>query len=94
MLTGGDVELNCAISNGKDYPILWTRKDKNGNFPISTGDSLFVKDKRFKLSHDPKSGTYTLSVKNVQATDGATYQCQVVVRLDNMITADVKLQVK
>lgn len=63
-------------------------------FPVSTGPTLLVKDKRFSLDHEANSGTYTLSIKNVKRSDGATYQCQVVVELHNVITGDVKLLMK
>ena len=70
----------------------------SSGFPISSGPTLLIKDKRFSLEHDakPRGGgsSFTLSITDVQASDSSTYQCQVVVSLHNMITADAKLQVK
>ena len=88
------MELTCSITDGQEYPIFWTRLNQQGNgFPLSSGPTLLVKDTRFALDHEDASGTYTLSIKDVQPSDAAVYQCQVVVSLHNMITADVKLQV-
>jgi len=47
---GGDVVLNCTIKDGKEYPILWMRLGgKREPFPISTGPSLLIHDKRFRF---------------------------------------------
>ena len=48
---------------------------------------------KFKLDSDDAAGTYTLKIKNIQPSDDATYQCQLVTTTKDMITADVKLQV-
>lgn len=92
---GGDVDLTCTIANGKEYPILWIRKDKSGDgFPISTGPNLLIPDKKFSLKNSEKEGTYTLTIRDVQPSDAATYQCQVVVSLTTRLTEDVLLQVR
>ena len=89
------MDLTCTIADGKEYPILWIRKDASGaGFPISTGPNLLIPDKKFALKNSEKNGTYTLSVKDIQPSDAATYQCQVVVSLSNRLTADVLLEVR
>ena len=71
---GGDIQLTCTIHNGKEYPILWMRLGgKREPFPISTGPSLLVHDKRFHLENDPETGSYVLSIKDVQKSDEAKY---------------------
>ena len=72
LIQGGNVELTCTIQNGKEYPILWMRLGgKREPFPISTGPSLLVHDKRFSLENDPETGSYILSIREVQKTDEA-----------------------
>ena len=90
------MELTCTIANANEYPLLWVRlgDGEERNFPISHGQNLFIKtSQKFKLDSDDAAGTYTLKIKNIQPSDDATYQCQLVTTTEDMITADVKLQV-
>ena len=99
--------MTCRIANGKEYPILWIRQnnstgDKRTTSPgtagnavtLSSAGNLYITDPRFNLTHDEKAASYTLKITDVKPTDAATYQCQVIVALHNMITADVELHVK
>ena len=91
------MELTCTIANANEYPLLWVRlgDGEERNFPISHGQNLFLKtSQKFKLDSDDAAGTYTLKIKNIQPSDDATYQCQLVTTTKDMITADVKLQVQ
>ena len=91
------MELTCTIANANEYPLLWVRlgDGEERNFPISHGQNLFIKtSQKFKLDSDDAAGTYTLKIKNIQPSDDATYQCQLVTTTEDMITADVKLQVQ
>eukprot|EP00095_Tigriopus_kingsejongensis_P006804 maker-scaffold1064_size65302-snap-gene-0.24 protein:Tk06804 transcript:maker-scaffold1064_size65302-snap-gene-0.24-mRNA-1 annotation:"lach_scham ame: full" len=92
---GGEAQFECTISKRQEYPILWMRVGKKGdNFPIATGPTLLVKDERFGLDLNEKSGKYVLSIRDVRSSDSAVYQCQIVAGYNNMITADVELFVK
>lgn len=47
--------------------------------PLSSGPTLIIRDNRFSMRYDTASSTYTLQIKDVQRTDEATYQCQIIV---------------
>ena len=88
---GGNVELVCRVENDNEYPVLWMRFEENGkSFPISTGHNLFIKDSRFKLEHEKDTGTYTLSINKVEASDAAEYQCQV--RTSNLFSLSNEIE--
>ncbi|XP_049838500.1 lachesin [Schistocerca gregaria] len=94
---GGTVELECSVQYAQDYPVLWMKVDRNRQvdpLPISTGSSLIIRDSRFALRYDTASSTYTLQIKDIQETDAGFYQCQVIIGLNNKITAEVDLQVR
>uniref|UniRef100_A0A1B6E1A0 Ig-like domain-containing protein n=1 Tax=Clastoptera arizonana TaxID=38151 RepID=A0A1B6E1A0_9HEMI len=94
---GGTVELQCSVQYAQEYPVLWIKVDKSRNvqpLPISTGSSLIIPDGRFSLRYDTASSSYTLQIKDIQETDAAKYQCQVIIALDNKISAEVELQVR
>lgn len=94
---GGTVELECSVQYAQDYPILWMKVDRTrmtDPLPISTGSSLIIRDSRFSLRYDTASSTYTLQVKDIQETDAGFYQCQVIIGLNNKISAEVELQVR
>lgn len=93
---GGTVELECSVQYAQDYTVLWLRNDpdKASQSFLSTGSSLVIRDSRFALRYDPSSSTYTLQIKDIQETDAATYQCQVVLSVNNKISAEVELSVR
>ncbi len=51
--------------------------------PLSSGSALIVRDNRFSMRYDTASSTFTLQIKDVQRTDEATYQCQIIVGINN-----------
>lgn len=61
--------------------------------PLSSGSALIVRDNRFSMRYDTASSTFTLQIKDVQITDEATYQCQIIVGINNKVTKHVSLTV-
>ena len=51
-------------------------------------------DPRFNVDLDKSTSTYTLRIEDIQETDGATYQCQVIIALTDKEQADVPLIVR
>ena len=45
------------------------------------------------MRYDTASSTYTLQIKDVQRSDEATYQCQIIVAINNKVTKHVALTV-
>lgn len=93
---GGTVELECSVQYATEYTVLWVKstRDRGDSVFLSTGSSLVIKDSRFALRYDPSSSTYTLQIKDIQETDAGTYQCQVILSVNNKISADVDLSVR
>ena len=61
---------------------------------IFLGTSLILNDPRFNIDLDRKDSTYTLRIEDIQETDGAIYQCQVIISLTEKEIADVPLIVR
>lgn len=61
--------------------------------PLSSGSALIVRDNRFSMRYDTASSTYTLQIKDVQRPDEGTYQCQIIVAINNKVTKSVDLTV-
>ncbi|KAH0550346.1 lachesin isoform X1 [Cotesia glomerata] len=93
---GGTVELQCSVQYGQEYPVLWVKMDKQtgDQTPISSKTSLIIRDSRFALRFDTATATYTLQIKDIQETDAARYECQVLISVNNRIRASVELQVR
>lgn len=93
---GGTVELDCSVQYAHEYTVLWVKnsRERGDNVFLSTGSSLVIRDSRFALRYDPSSSTYTLQIKDIQETDAGTYQCQVILSVNNKIAADVLLSVR
>nr|XP_022911528.1 lachesin [Onthophagus taurus] len=94
---GGTAQMQCSVQYVHEYPVVWMKLDQNGGgqgVPISTGATLIVHDSRFSLRHDQGSSTYTLQIKDIQETDAAVYQCQVIISVNNKISAPVSLSVR
>ena len=47
----------------------------------------------YSMRYDTASSTYTLQIKDVQRPDEGTYQCQIIVAIQNKVTRHVKLDV-
>jgi len=58
------------------------------------GNTLVLKDPRFNIDLDKETSTYTLRISDIQETDGAEYQCQVLVALTDKVEAVVPLYVR
>ncbi|XP_055323119.1 lachesin [Sitodiplosis mosellana] len=93
---GGTVELDCSVQYAQEYTVLWVKNIRERGDPVflSTGSSLVIRDSRFALRYVPSSSTYTLQIKDIQETDAGTYQCQVILSVNNKISADVDLSVR
>lgn len=93
---GGTVELDCSVQYAREYSVVWikTGRDRSDYVFLSTGSSLVIKDSRFALRYDGSSSTYTLQVKDIQETDAGIYQCQVILSVNNKISAEVELSVR
>lgn len=93
---GGTVELDCSVQYAREYSVGWIKEGRNqGDYVfLSTGSSLVIKDSRFALRYDGASSTYTLQVKDIQETDAGTYKCEVVLSVNNKISAQVELSVR
>lgn len=93
---GGTVELSCSVQYGTEFSVIWlkTGGNKNDHIFLSTGTSLVVKESRFALLYDGASATYTVLIKDLQETDAGTYQCEVILSVNNKITALTHLSVR
>lgn len=93
---GGTVELSCSVQYGTEYSVIWVKigTNKNERIFLSTGTSLVVKESRFALLYDGASATYTVLIKDLQEGDAGTYQCEVVLSVNNKISAETQLSVK
>ena len=94
---GGTVEMICSVQYGQDYPVNWMKLDgldRNNDLLISTGTTMVLRDPRFQINLDKSSSSYKLRIEDIQETDGAIYQCQVVISLTDRETADVPLIVR
>jgi neuronal growth regulator 1 len=93
---GATVELACSVQFGGDFAVIWLKRDTKTNDTIylSTGTSLVVKESRFALLYDGASATYIVLIKDLQAHDAGTYVCEVVLSVNNKITAESILTVR
>lgn len=93
---GSTVELACSVQYGSDYSVIWLKRDKatNDTVYLSTGTSLVLKESRFALLYDGASATYIVLIKDLQAQDAGTYQCEIVLSVNNKITAETELAVR
>ena len=64
------------------------------NFYLFSGTSQILNDPRFNINLDKRDSTYTLRIEEIQETDGAIYQCQVIISLTDKEIADVPLIVR
>ena len=54
---------------------------------------LFI-SQRFHITYVPESSSYRLRIEDIQETDGAIYQCQVLISLTDKEVAEVPLIVR
>merc|ERR1719251_287865 len=89
--------MKCTIQYASDFPVIWMKLDevdRNNDLTVTVGTTLILKDPRFHVDLDKTTSTYTLRISDVQETDGARYECQVLVALTDKVVADVPLIVR
>ncbi|XP_029177585.1 lachesin isoform X2 [Nylanderia fulva] len=94
---GETVELHCSLQYAQDYPVLWIKVNRdsvNEQVALTTGTALIIRDSRFAIRHDTSSATYVLQIKDIQETDAGFYQCRIQISVNNLINAEVELQVR
>ncbi|XP_033325201.2 septate junction protein lachesin isoform X2 [Megalopta genalis] len=94
---GETVEFRCSVQYAQDYPVIWTKINKdmaNEQLPLSHSSSLIIRDTRFALRYDEATSTFILQVKDIQETDAGFYQCKVLISSNTFVTANVELQVR
>jgi len=94
---GGTIEMRCNVQYAQDYPVIWMKLDpvdRNNDLPITTGTTLILTDPRFHITYVPDSSSYRLRIEDIQETDGAIYQCQVLISLTDKEVAEVPLIVR
>jgi len=94
---GGTIEMKCSVQYAQDYPVVWMKLDevdRNNDLPITSGTTLILTDPRFNIDLDKSTSTYTLRIEDIQETDGANYQCQVIIALTDKEIAEVPLIVR
>jgi neuronal growth regulator 1 len=78
--------------------VNWVKKGRDDNDKdvvfISTGTSLIVKESRFALLYDGASATYIVLIKDAQEGDAGNYQCEIILSVNNKITASTHLSIK
>ena len=94
---GGTVEMKCSVQYGEDYPVVWMKLDpvdRSNDLSITSGTTMILRDPRFNVDLNKQTSTYTLRIEDIQETDGAVYQCQVIIGLQDKEVADVPLIVR
>ncbi|XP_025203503.1 lachesin-like [Melanaphis sacchari] len=90
---GDTVELACTTFNTKGFNVLWVKVIQE---PIifSFGSTLIVNDPRISLIQDIDSNQYILKIDYIQETDASIYRCDVVIGINNKISAYTELIVR
>jgi len=96
---GATAEMECSVQYAQDYPVIWMKLDEddgtgNNDLPITSGTTLILTNERFNIDLDKATSTYKLRIRDIQETDGAIYQCQVLISLTDKETAEVPLIVR
>merc|ERR1711994_463335 len=91
--------MECSVQYAQDYPVIWMKLDEddgtgNNDLPITSGTTLILTNERFNIDLDKATSTYRLRIRDIQETDGAIYQCQVLISLTDKETAEVPLIVR
>ena len=79
---GGTVEMKCSVQYGEDYPVVWMKLDpvdRSNDLSITSGTTMILRDPRFNVDLNKQTSTYTLRIEDIQETDVAVYQCQVII---------------
>jgi len=89
------IDMDCSVLYATEYPVLWKKQvEGTGPIPLSESSSLIIRDNRFSLRYDTASATYTLQVKDVQKSDEARYECQIILGLNNKVSQSTYLRVQ
>lgn len=95
---GKSVSLVCKVENGKAYPIVWMKKNGDGDtLPLSTGRNLIMKNTaKYNLSYEEvgEEIILTLEITKVAEQDSALYLCEVMVGINQKVTEQVELKVR
>ena len=94
---GGNIEMKCSVQYGDDYPVVWMKLDavdRSNDLSITSGTTMILRDPRFIVHLDKQTSTYTLRIEDIQETDSAVYQCQVIIGLQDKEVAEVPLIVR
>jgi len=83
---------NCEAGR-ETYNYRTQEADSCTPVPLSQGSALIITDTRFSMRYDTASSTYTLQIKDVQRPDEGTYQCQIIVAINNKVARHVALNV-
>lgn len=62
---GETVEFRCSVLYAPDFPVVWTKINKNvanDQLPLSHGSTLIIRDTRFALKYDDALSTFRLQV--------------------------------
>merc|ERR1712088_953151 len=91
--------MECSVQYAQDYPVIWMKLDEddgtgNNDLPITSGTTLILTNERLNIDLDKATSTYKLRIRDIQETDGAIYQCQVLISLTDKETAEVPLIVR
>jgi hypothetical protein len=87
--------MDCSVLYATEYPVLWKKQEPGaGPIPLSESSSLIIRDNRFSLRYDTASATYTLQLKDVQKSDEARYECQIILGLNNKVSKSTYLTVQ
>lgn len=90
---GDTVELQCSVKCMHNNIVLWV-KNPSDSIYLSNNKSLIIKDPRFAVRYEQSVSSFILQIKDIQESDAATYQCQVILSKGNIISADVDLKVR
>ncbi|KAG4068753.1 hypothetical protein HA402_002444 [Bradysia odoriphaga] len=96
---GESAVLNCTVKNPDQYAVIWTKKDRDhptDNVVLSINNQMTMKDPRFELKivNESISESYLLHISDIQTSDTAIYECQIIISPNVKTTLHVELLVR
>ncbi|XP_058803684.1 lachesin-like [Phymastichus coffea] len=94
---GEQVEFNCTVQNNDDnYKVFWFKFTKDGRdqVPLATDGETTLRDNRFHASYDKQTSTYSFRIDKLQESDTGFYQCQIIISVSEVVSANVELQIR
>uniref|UniRef100_A0A2S2NVN3 Lachesin n=1 Tax=Schizaphis graminum TaxID=13262 RepID=A0A2S2NVN3_SCHGA len=94
---GETAEMACTALYSKDFNVLWVKVNRESlaeSTALSSGNNLIVNDPRLSLKQDMNSNRYILQINDIQETDASVYRCDVVIGMNNKISAYTELIVR